>query len=875
VSFRNTAFLLSITLCLLTLTNTAHAQEPDSLLQGIDSTITLTPDSTTIEDSLVFVTPDSLPNTAPKDKLDAPVQYDARDSIRISTRDKTIYLYGNAHVYYQDIELNAGYIELNYGTNILTALPALDSLGNAVELPVFKEGDSRYESQKMVYNFVSKKGNIYQVTTREGDGFLHGEKVKKVSDKVLYIKNGYFTTDDRTPPAYYIKADRIKIITNEQIITGPAYMVIADVPTPLVAPFGIFPASQTRSSGFIIPTYGENRSRGFFLRNGGYYFALNDYMDFQLTGDIYSRGGWGLYGSSNYKLRYKFSGNFLISYSVVKAGERDLPGYTQSNDFNIKWNHNQDAKAHPSSRFSANVNAGSSTYFQYNTTNPNDYLRNQMNSAISWSYSNAEKPWSLSANLRHSQNTATRAISITLPDVAFNVQRFMPFERKVKVGKAKWYENIGAQYSMNFKNQIDSYDTLLFKDFSTDQLKYGFRHNIPISTNINLFKFVTATPQFTYNERWYFDRRIQSWDPTQQVIVYDTVNGFGAVRDFSFNTRFTTKIYGMWNYRRGKITALRHVLTPSVNVIFQPDFSEPGWGYYDEVQIDTTGRTRRYSFYDQGIYGTAPQGKQGSINLSLINNLDLKYRSFKDSVETIEKLSIFESFTFNTGYNLVADSFNLAPLTFNGRTKFFNGAMILRVDGTFDFYALDNEGIRVNQYQWERGEGLSRFTQGTVALTFNLKSKQENKPARRNDATSPMAPQTEEGEDEDAVQQSNHLNNRFDTYVDFSVPWNLSADYNITYRKPNLETLIVQSLAFRGDFSLTPNWKMGFTSGLDMETWDLTYTTIDIYRDLYSWEMRLSWVPFGFQQSYNFYIGIKAPVLKDVRVTHRRGLGDF
>jgi len=798
------------------------------------------------------------PKNRPENALEAKVDYDAFDSIVMDAASRMTYLYNQAIVIYEDIELRAGYIELDWDKGTIHATGLRDTTGEIIQKPIFIEGGKEFETDEIRYNFETKKGAISFISTEESDGYIRGTKVKKVNETVTYIKDGYFTTCDRTPPDYYIKSDRIKIIQDDKIVTGPAVMVIADVPTPLVLPFGMFPSESGQRSGIVIPTWGTNQRRGFNLRGGGYYFAINDYLDFKLTGDIYSRGGWALYGNTNYKKRYKSSGNLNISYNVIKEGDKAFPDYEESRDFNIRWRHNQDPKARPNTRFTANVNFGTGTYFRNNTNN-NDFLTSQMNSSISYTVSPRNKPFSLTANLRHSQNISDGSISFTAPEVAFNMQRFYPFQKKVAVGKQKWYEKIGAQYTMNFDNQISATDSIFYESLTIDDANNGFKHNIPLNVNLKVFRYFTATPAFTYNERWYFDRIEKSWDDVNNELIETEIQGFNAVRDFAFNTRLTTKLYGMYNFRRGKVTALRHVMTPLFNFIFRPDFSEDQWGYYGSVQTDSAGTIDRYSYYENGIYGTVPSGRKGMIAFTLNNNLEMKMKEPSDSGYVTRKAWIFQSLNFSTSYNFAIDEYKLAPLTFNGRSSFLKNKIAVRFDGIFDFYGLDEELNRQNIYLWDSARKLARLTNTSIAFTFNF----------RND-----------GKDLTDYYRNNdprvqYLNGALNTYVDFSIPWDLNADYKLEYRKLFEEVTIAQSVMLRGNVSLTPNWKIGVHTGYDIKNKEVTFTTLDFYRDLHSWEMAFHWVPFGFQESFDFYIAIKAPILSDVKLTHRKGLGNF
>lgn len=823
--------------------------EPDSLLAQTDP-VTTRIDSTEQADSTISTR-----------FLQSKVEYDALDSTYLNVAENKIYMYNEAIVVYGDIKLEAGYIEFDLSNNLLYATGLADSTGELIQLPKFTQAGKTYDAAEMTYNFETKKGRIRDVVTKEGEGYLYGDKVKKINEEIMYVRGGKFTTDDRDPPDYYIKASKIKVVSDNKIITGPAYMVIADVPTPLAVPFGVFPGQGERSSGIIMPTYGENRGFGFYLREGGYYWAVSDYLDLSLTGDIYSRGGWALYGNSTYRKRYAYNGSFRLSYRLIKQGDIEIPStYNRSNEFNINWTHEQDPKARPNARFTASVNLGSSRYFKQNTTDPNQFLTNQMTSSISYTFNNPNKPWSLTASARHSQNTQTRAFNMNFPDVSFNVQRFYPFERKVQVGSKRWYHRIGVQYRLDAQNKLDSYDSLLFRPQTFGEFRYGVRHNIPIATNFKVFKHFTVSPTATYNERWYPDQIRKEWDTDSARVEVDTLQKFGAARDFSVSAGILTKLYGMWQYRGGWLRTIRHVITPEVRFSYRPDFSDERFNMYDSY-IDSNGNAVNYSYYETGIFGTAPFGESGSVSFSIINNVDAKVMARNDTTGELQKINLIESFQLGTRYNMAADSLKWSPLTFNGRTRIFKNKVTIRVDGTFDFYDLNAKGTKVDRFLWKDRRKLMRLTDINVAFGFNFQSKKQTG-----------------GKDPAVLQQrpsGDFIANPPDGYIDFSIPWKLSANYKLSYRKPTTTETITQALSFNGDISLTPNWKIGFTSGYDFESGQLSYTTFDIYRDLHSWEMRFSWVPFGYQQSYNFHVGVKASILQDLKITHRKMLGDF
>jgi lipopolysaccharide assembly outer membrane protein LptD (OstA) len=554
--------------------------------------------------------------------LAAKVQYFATDSSIILLQEKKVLLYHEAQVNYEDIELKAEHIIINWNDNTVYAIGLPDSTGTIVGDPIFTEGGKRYDCKSILYNFTTKKGKIKGMRTQDGDGYIHGDQLKKNDDNSMFIEHSKYTTCSADEPHFYIGAKKLKIIPGNKIISGPANLVIADIPTPLVVPFGLFPVQNKQSSGFIMPSYGYSPARGYNFRNGGWYFAMNDYFDLALRGDIYTLGSWKIKAQSAYKKKYAYSGNLSLSYSKNLLGEEGLADFEDKRDFYIKWSHKQDGKAHPNRRFNANVNAGSSTFNQYNANQNNDYLKNTLSSTVSYSYSWPTKPFNFSANLRHSQNTQTHKVSLSLPELNFGINSSNPFKRKISSGKQKWYEKIRMSYTANAKNQIETIDSLLFRNETLDQMKYGIKHNIPISSSFKVFKYINISPSANYNERWYFNRIEKSWNTDSLHVETDTINGMRAVRDFSTSVSLNTKIYGLYQFKSEKIKALRHVLTPSLSFSYRPDFSEDKFGYYDWSIADTTGNQNDvYSYFQEGIYNTAPKGKSGNLNFSLNNIL--------------------------------------------------------------------------------------------------------------------------------------------------------------------------------------------------------------------------------------------------------------
>jgi lipopolysaccharide assembly outer membrane protein LptD (OstA) len=778
----------------------------------------------------------------------------------VDLQGQKVLLYHQAQVNYEDIELQAEHIILNWKDNTVYAIGLPDSTGKIVGKPIFKEGGKIYHCESILYNFNSKKGKIKGMKTQDGEGYIHGDQLKKSADNSMFVEQSKYTTCSAEEPHFYISAKKLKIIPDNKIVSGPANLVIADIPTPLFIPFGFFPIQDKQSSGLIMPSYGYSANRGYYLRNGGWYFSINEHMDLALRGDIYTLGSWKLKAQSAYKKRYAYHGNFSLSYSKNLLGEKGLSNFQDKRDFFINWTHKQDAKAHPNRRFSAKVNAGSSSFNKMNSHQSNDYLKNTLSSNVSYSYSWPGKPFNFSANLRHNQNTLNNSVSLSLPDLAFSMNRINPFERKQASGKQKWYEKISMTYTAQAKNQIETIDSLLFRRETIDQMKYGIQHKIPISSSFKLFKYINVSPSANYTERWYFNRIEKSWNEELLYVEKDTIGGMRAVRDFNTSFRLNTKIYGLYPFKSEKIKAIRHVISPSLSFTYRPDFSEEKWGYYDWTTIDTLGNEQMYSYYNEGIYRTAPSGKSGNISLSIDNNVELKVRNLNDSIAEYKKIALFKSLNFRGNYNLAADSFKLSNLTFTGRTELLP-KMSIKFNGSINPYQMDENGYRVHEYAWNDKFSLGRLTNFSFSVNWSLKNSDRSEPVKR--------PQNASEEQWDMIQD------RPDDYVDFNVPWDIGLDYKYSYSKPALKKTVRQTFNIRGNLRLTEKWKIGFHSGYDFDAKDISYTSLDFYRDLHCWELRFNWIPFGFHQSYNLSINVKSAILQDLKLNKRKSFYDF
>ncbi len=805
-----------------------------------------------------------------KPPIESPVNSTATDSIVYSMNGKMAYLYGDAKVTYQNMELTASRIEFNMETKQAFAYGSLDTAGKVIGKPIFKEGSDTYNMDSIRYNFDSKKAKIYGVITKQGEGFLHSKMTKKMPDNTVNLIGGEYTTCDLEHPHFYIYLTKAKVIPNKQIITGPAYLVIEDVPLPIGIPFGFFPNRKGRHSGILIPRYGEETNRGFYLQQGGYYFGMSDYFDLALTGSIYSFGGWDINAKSAYKVRYKYNGSLNISGVKLVVGSKGDSDYMNQGTYSIQWRHSQDPKFKPNSTFSANVNFTKSSYNTYATYNPSSYLNSSINSSISYSRIFEGTPFSLSLSANHSQNSQTKAVTISLPVMTFNMSSVYPFKPKNITGKPNVIQKIGISYSSSLQNQYSTTEDMLFKGNWEDKMANGMKHNIPISTSFSLLKFLNISPTAQYSEYWYTKTIRKTWDPDSAVVLTDTVSGFKRAMEYNYSVGMSTKIYGTFTFAQGsKIQAIRHVITPTISFSYHPDFSTPYWGYYRTVQSDTTGRTQKYSIFQNGILGGPSASRSGSIGFGLSNILEMKVKSDRDSTQKTRKISILDNLQISSSYNLLADSLNLAPFNFSGRVT-LSKKFALNFGGVINPYALSQQGQVINKWMYKETGKLGRLTNFTTS--FNLSFQSDAAPggaAKNEEGTSPVIEtfQNQYGENTPyGIPQSG--------YVDFSVPWNISFNYNLSYSKPGFTSTLNQTVNFSGGLSLTPKWKITYSSGWDFKTNQITYTSMGINRDLHCWEMSFTWIPLGPRQSYSFRINVKSGLLRDLKYDKRKSWTD-
>lgn len=845
-----------------------YAQTPQDDLIFKDS-IGISPapmrsDSVAFRDSVKAARLDSLKKTA---DLKSKVQYKAKDSIAFDIQNRFLYLYGDVLLEYEDITLKAEKIWIDWGTTTMFAEGIQDSTGKWVGQPVFEEGDQTYNAEALAFNFNTRKGRILGGRTQQDDNFVLGDSIKRNPDNSYFIRSGKITTCNLEDPHFYIYSDKMKVIPNDKIITGRVNMVVEKVPVPLVLPFGFFPNKKGKKSGILMPSYGNDATRGFFLRDGGYYLGLNDYVDLSLRGDIFSYGSYRVNATSRYNWNYHFNGSLDVKYAMNNSGEKTDLNYSESRDFFVVWRHDQ--KIGNTSRLSSDVNLGSSNFLKLNSLNTNDIVTNQLMSNVAWSKTFANTPWSMNARLGHQQNTNTKAISLEMPSIGINRGRTFPFKRKSGGGKERFYEKIGYSYSAQAINRINTFDSLLFKPGFEKGFQNGIRHTIPVSMNLKALKYVTVSPGLNFNEYWYLSEVRDRWQDgfvdTGEVyrpgrVVKDTINQFLSGRDFSASVTASTRIYGMFPFPSKRQRIIRHTFTPNVGYTFKPDFSKEGWGYFYKVQQDSIGTMRTVSRFADRINGGPSAGEQQQLSFGFLNLLEMKYWSQKKGQDTLvskpesKKLTLLDNFGMQGNYNFAADSLNLSPLNFSARTVLLNNLLNVNLTAVMDPYQQDASGRKINQLRWEKDRKPGYITTSNLAISTSFRSKKEKARVKPKNLDPALLAEIERNRE---------------LYADFNIPWSLNLSYNLLYNRQNINqnSTLNQSVQIGGDLNLTEKWKIRVTTGYDFVAKDVTLTQFNIMRDLHCWEAAFSWTPFGTRKFYMLTINAKSSTLQDLKLT--------
>ncbi len=887
-------FTLSFTVLINTLgyaqdlpkpTKPIKSVERDSVLMTVDSLRSL-PINTTENDTIIS---DSIPKK--KDFLQGIVKYKAKDYVSMNQREQKIYLYNEAEVLYQDMEIKSGIIVIDYSKNLVYAGRLKDSAGVYSQAPIFKQGANIVEPDSIIFNTENKKALIYNSRTEQSGGYIDAELTKKENDSVYFLKEGKFTTsENREDPEFYFRMRKAKVVPGKKVVVGLTNMYIYNVPTPIGLPFAYFPLTSKQTSGIIFPTFGQENNRGYGLTNGGYYFAISDYFDLAVLGDYWTNGSYGMRLESQYALKYRFNGNLGFRYENNINSERGFPDYSTSSIYNLRWTHNQDAKSNPSSRFSASVNLGSSTYYQesINQINQSNFLNNTLSSSVSYSKTfDTEPSINYSITATHSQNTQTQQINMTLPTFQGSVSRIFPFEPTIGTKKGI-LQNINFQYNIRAENRIQTTDSLFFKKEMFDDALMGVKHTIPISTNFKVAKYFSVSANSNFDENWTFNTIRKFYDSQNDVVATEDLKGFDSFRTYNFSTSIGTTIYGMFPFKKPgnnpKIQAIRHVMRPSVSYNINPAFDQ----YYDTFEYEDADRsitTEQYTRFQNSIFGSPNKNFSSSLGLSLANNFEMKVRPKDSTAKEPKKVKLLDNLNFSTSYNFAGDSLNWSPVRASGGTQILDNKMSINFGMVLDPYALDNNNRKVNTFNIENGGSLFRLTSANLNVSYSLSNATFS--GRGGDGL-------DEKEEKESVESGGRSDDLFGKPQDFSdqrlsdkdkkgaeqtpselynfkIPWSLRLAYAVNYSNTSRQNEISSnSLMFSGDMEISPRWTLGASSGYDFKNQGFTYTQLRFERDLLSWRMNFSWIPFSARSSWSFFIGIKSNLLKDIKYDQRR-----
>ena len=854
----------------------------DTLVVGVDSLFSQ-PINIKEKDTLVS---DSIPKK--KEFLTDVVKYKAKEYVSINQRLQKIYLYDEAEVYYQDMEIKSGIIVIDYSKNLVYAGRLKDSAGVYSQAPKFKQGANLVEPDSIIFNTETKKALIYNSRTEQSGGYIDAALTKKENDSVYFIKDGKFTTsENRDDPEFYFYMRKAKIVPNKKVVVGLTNMYIYNVPTPIGLPFAYFPMTDKQTSGIIFPSFGQENERGYFLQNGGYYFAISDYIDLAVLGDYYTNGSYGLRVESSYAWRYHFRGNIGFRYENLITSERGFPDYAKSSVYNIRWSHNQDQKSNPSSRFSASVNLGSSRYYQesLNQLNASNFLNNTLSSSVSYSKTFQGEPQvNMSVTATHSQNTNTQQINMTLPTFQASVSRIFPFEPKTGTKKGI-IQNVNFQYNVRAENRIQTTDSLFFKKEMFDDALTGVQHSIPFTTNFKLFKYFSLSANANFDENWTLNTIKRYYDTTNDEVVTEDIRGFDSFRTYNFSTSIGTTIYGMFDFKKEgkdpKIQAIRHVMRPSISYNINPAFDE----YYDTFDVITANGTTRqeYSRFEESIFGAPNKTFSSSLGISVANNFEAKIRD-KDSTATEpKKIILLNNLNFATSYNFAADSLRWSPVRVSGGTQILNDKMSINFGAVLDPYALDNNNNKIDQFNINNGGSLFRLTNANINMSYTLSSKSfsgetdtdrnaELESLRSGGRSDDLFGKPQDFADKRLTDEDrSEKDEEPSEFYNYKIPWSLRLAYAVNYSNNARENEISShSLMFSGDIELSPKWTVGASSGYDFKNQGFTYTQLRFERDLLSWRMNFSWIPFSTRSSWNFFIGIKSSLLKDIKYDQRK-----
>ena len=804
---------------------------------------------------------DSIP--LPKEKLEDIIKDKAKKR-RTNIKKQITTLYDEAHLEYQDIDIKAGMIIIDHKRNLAYIKGIVDSTGTYTQKPQFKQGTQETVQDSLVYSFITKKAVVYGVQTEFDGIIIRALTTMRANDSTMYMDHAEITTSKKKKRDYYITTKNIKMIQDKKAIGGKSQLYLADVPTPIILPFFYIPLTKGRASGILLPTYGDNNN-GYFLQNGGFYFAISDYADLAVTGDIYTNGSWGLRFDSNYKLRYKFGGRFGLRFENLINGQRGLSGYSKTSTFHVNWSHKQDTKSSPNSRFSASVNFGSSKFFKQslNELSRSNFLNNTLSSSISYYRKFEGTPFNMNAAVTHSQNTNTEKITMSLPNLSVNMDRQYPFAPKNGTKKTA-IQKIGLSYAMVMQNQIQTTDDEFFKPGMFEKAKSGMKHTVSLSTNFKALKYITVSPSLSYKDVWYLKTINKQWNSVENRVETDTLNGFKTFRDYSGSVSASTTIYGTFNIKKGRMSAIRHTMRPSISYGYTPDFSY----YYDEIQNDILGNKVQYSRFDGGSYGAPNRNMSQSLSIALRNVFEAKIKD-KDSTKTeFKKLKLLNNFDFSTNYNIEADTLKWSPLRMTTSTVLFK-SMNINLSATLDPYAITSGGRRINTFNINNNGSLFRLTDANLTASYKLSNDTFKKKSKKTDNSDKEEQDSQFGGDlknNHRATTKNETKTKKVTLYKLDIPWSLSLNYNLGYSNRNRESEFSRNtVRFNGNVELTPKWNVNFSSGYDVKKKGLSYTTIGFARDLDSWHMSFNWTPLGNRSTYYFFIGVKASALSDLK----------
>ena len=872
-----------------------QAQQADSIPSFKDSLSIYQPVDTLdslSQDTILLIDPKQalLDSLKASSDLKTQVKYTATDSIVFDMEKDMLYLYGDVSIEYEDINLKAERVRIEWKAEMMYAEGMETPDGDLYGSPVFRQGEEEYQSRELAYNFKTQKGRVKGARMVEQDGFIHASIAKKMPDGTFNAKGGKFTTCDAEDPHFYIQSSKIKVLPSDQIITGPLNLVIADFPLPIIIPFGFIPKMEQdkRRSGIIFPQYGDSPDRGFFLRNMGFYTPLGDNFDLLIEGDVYTRGGWRAGARSSYRKRYKYSGSFNLEYGIRKFGEKTDPDASRTATWRIGWNHSQ--PINPKTRFSASVNISSSNTIRELSYNQNDFYTNNVNSSISFQKTFGNSPFSMNMTMSHRQDMNKSTMSMELPTLNLTMRRLNPFQDVSNDKRMDWLTRLGITYNMQGSQRlqtipdslfipilfrsVDSVDLLLNPNDSeltrrsvSSFYDIGMRHTSSASTSIKLFKYINISPSFNYVGYNYFESQEQVYDEETNQVVTNMVPGFSFLHQFNGSASASTNFYGIYQFMGKRQFAIRQRITPSVSFSFKPDFSDPKWGYFDEVRIDSIGNTREYNRFQSGIYGSPSRGESRAISFGITNVLEMKYRTkesfspdFDSKEDKFKRGRLLDNLSVGSSYNFAADSFKLAPFRLSARTQLLNNKINLNAGASLDPYAVVfdtlGNGRRINAFALKESGQIGRITNAQISLSTSFRAGQTRNKKKSEDF------------DEREFQR---IQNSLENYVDFDIPWSINLSYNLSYNKfnPGRDANMTQTFRFSGDTNFTPKWKIGFQSGYDFTRKDISQTNVSIYRDLHCWEMSFSWVPFGQLRSYVLTINVRSATLRDLRLNKR------